>query len=436
MHPNGLVSSAVLMVSLAFSPPGGAGQQPVMPMPPVPAIGIDGASSAWDCEEVGAGVNWCRQTFSSLFGAPEMLSVLQVDTGRPGVKVRFAEAAHFSDPAPRLRLERTSDIAARTRAVAAVNGDFFDSFAHQGPLVIDGVVRSFAPKGHPQAKATFGLDDNDRPRFWAKSADGWLIPSGITQAISGGPMLVDDGIPAAFAEDDVFARTRHPRTGVCMSSNGMFYVVVADGRTREAAGLSLPELAAVMRAFGCTAAMNLDGGGSSTMWVRGEAARGVVNHPSDRVGERSVGTAVVILAPDTIVGDTGEAALTPAGAWSTSRRAAGFVGADYAEARSSTGARARWELPVYFTGTYKVLFHQLAAGGSRQLTFELGTRAVPVDLTGTATGWIEVGDLDVSVPEGLVPGPVFVPITVQSRVPGPLVVDAIKLQETASPANR
>src|SRR5205814_8412393 len=114
----------------------------------------------------------CHRQFGRLFDAPQSLAVLRVDLKRPHVRIRFAEAAHFSDPTPALRLERTSDIAARTAAIAAVNGDFFDSFVHQGPLIIDGHVRSFAPTGHPQAPASFGFDAHDEPRFWPNTNDG------------------------------------------------------------------------------------------------------------------------------------------------------------------------------------------------------------------------------------------------------------------------
>jgi hypothetical protein len=425
--------SSLVLIVLALSrvPMRGAAQQVASPAPAVPAIGLEDPASAWACVEVGAGVNWCSQRFAALFGAPESLSVMRVDAGRPGVRIRFAEAAHFSDPTPRLRLERTSDIAARTRAVAAVNGDFFDGFTHQGPLVIDGLVRSFAPKGHAQAKATFGIDDNEQPRFWSKGPEGWLIPSGIAHAVSGGPMLIENGVAAEFPPGDAFASTRHPRTAVCVAANRTVYLVVADGRTRQAAGLSLPELAAVMRAVGCTTAMNLDGGGSSTMWVRGEPLSGVVNHPSDRSGERAVGAAVVVIAPDVIVGDTGEATLTPETAWSSSRREGGFIGPDFAEARAPGGAQARWELPVYFSGAYKVFFHHLAAGGSSQVAIDLGKRTVPIDLTSRTRGWVEVGEIEVTVSQGLIPAPALVPIAVRSGSgsTGPLVVDAIKLEE-------
>jgi hypothetical protein len=407
-----LIAAAVLALG---APIGGAQTAgPVgTPAPAPPAIGLD-EPGAWACEEVGVGVEWCRRRFAHLFDAPQSLSVLRVDLGQPGVHVRFAEAAHFADPTPALRLERTSDIAARTPAVAAVNGDFFDGFAHQGPLIIDGHVRSFAPTGHPQATASFGFDRRDEPRFWPKTTDGWTIPTDIAQAISGGPMLLQNGSPVSYAADDVFASARHPRTAVCTGANRTIDLVVADGRTPEAAGLSLPELATIMRALGCTAAMNLDGGGSSTMWIRGKPPMGVVNHPSDDrkfdvFGERAVGAAVLVVARDVIVSGIDEAAIT----------------------RSTGAIEARWELPVYFSGVYKVFVRPVtppaSGGASRRVQIAIDKTTATVDLAGRAAGWVEAGSTTVTVREGLVPGPVWVPIVITSGSTGAMRVGAIRL---------
>ena len=75
-------------------------------------------------------------------------------------------------------------------------------------------------------------------------------------------------------------------------------LLVADGRNKQAAGLSMNELLQVMQALGCADAVNLDGGGSTTMVVRGQ----VVNHPSDNkefdaAGERPVANAIIVRQP-------------------------------------------------------------------------------------------------------------------------------------------
>ena len=79
--------------------------------------------------------------------------------------------------------------------------------------------------------------------------------------------------------------------------------VVVDGRSSQAQGMTTYELATVMQALGCTEAMNLDGGGSSTAWVQGQPYNGVVNYPSDNkkfdhYGEREVANAIVFIVEE------------------------------------------------------------------------------------------------------------------------------------------
>jgi exopolysaccharide biosynthesis protein len=76
-------------------------------------------------------------------------------------------------------------------------------------------------------------------------------------------------------------------------------LLTVDGRSAESHGMSLPELTDFLLELGCRNAVNLDGGGSTTMWLAGRLFNGVVNMPSDNKrfdheGERSVANAVVI----------------------------------------------------------------------------------------------------------------------------------------------
>lgn len=64
--------------------------------------------------------------------------------------------------------------------------------------------------------------------------------------------------------DQAFTQNRHPRTGIGLTDDNRLLAVVVDGRFSEAHGMSTPELAELMAVLGCTSAMNLDGGGSST----------------------------------------------------------------------------------------------------------------------------------------------------------------------------
>jgi len=112
--------------------------------------------------------------------------------------------------------------------------------------------------------------------------------SAVTTALGGGPMLVDKG--KIVAKD--LTGPRHPRTAIGFSETHLVLALV-DGRQKGLSiGMRLHELADVMKQHGCTTAMNLDGGGSSTMWHVGR----VVNSPSDG-RQRALSNALLVFAP-------------------------------------------------------------------------------------------------------------------------------------------
>lgn len=88
-----------------------------------------------------------------------------------------------------------------------------------------------------------------------------------------------------------FYRARHPRTALGWRADGRFVLVAVDGRQpRKSVGMTIPELAALMRELGCVEAINLDGGGSTTMVIQNK----VINSPSDPAGERAVSDALLL----------------------------------------------------------------------------------------------------------------------------------------------
>ncbi|MFE5340566.1 phosphodiester glycosidase family protein [Isoptericola sp. NPDC056578] len=106
----------------------------------------------------------------------------------------------------------------------------------------------------------------------------------LRTAIGGDPddWLLEDGEVTSSTSD--FATLRHPRTAVGLSADGTTaYLVVVDGRQAQSIGASLPELARLLGQLGADDAINLDGGGSTTMVARlpGDAGTSVLNSPSD-----------------------------------------------------------------------------------------------------------------------------------------------------------
>jgi hypothetical protein len=118
---------------------------------------------------------------------------------------------------------------------------------------------------------------------------------GVRTAISGGPVLVRNGKRQRFKAPDSDSyefgsmMERHPRSAIGWNENHYFLVTV-DGRQKGvSAGMTLNELAAYLVELGCQEAMNLDGGGSATLWFNGK----VRNHPCDGY-EREVANSLIV----------------------------------------------------------------------------------------------------------------------------------------------
>ena len=88
-----------------------------------------------------------------------------------------------------------------------------------------------------------------------------------------------------------FVSNRNPRTCLCVSKESVVFITI-DGRKNEAEGMSLIETQKFLLTIGCIDAINLDGGGSTTMWTKN---KGIVNFPSDKSGERPVSNALLII---------------------------------------------------------------------------------------------------------------------------------------------
>ncbi|MZD04437.1 sporulation domain-containing protein [Streptomyces sp. SID5785] len=170
------------------------------------------------------------------------------------------------------------------------------------------------PDGGSSVQATGDLVDDLRAlaapgqrlrvRTGLRDAHGRAFrPAPGTSVLNGGPELVRDGrvhVTAAadgmIQEDNPsfdygWVHKRNPRTLAGVDAAGRTVLVTADGRATDSLGLSVPEAADVARALGLRDAVNLDGGGSTTMVTDGA----VINKPSDATGERPVGDALLIL---------------------------------------------------------------------------------------------------------------------------------------------
>ncbi len=116
--------------------------------------------------------------------------------------------------------------------------------------------------------------------------------------LASGPMLIDEGEAIDHSQTPgSFYTQRHPRTAIGTDKRGNLYLVVVDGRSKgNADGVTIPEFINLCSWLGLRDAINLDGGGSSTMWTVDE---GVINYPSDNrkfdhAGERRISSGIVV----------------------------------------------------------------------------------------------------------------------------------------------
>ena len=113
-----------------------------------------------------------------------------------------------------------------------------------------------------------------------------------TKAIGGGPRIMRDGRVSVENEgfESNIVSKRHPRTAIGIDSQGNLIVLVVDGRMSfYSVGMTLAELAEEIKYHGAVDAMNLDGGGSSTLYFNGA----VRNYPNEGKGERAINNALL-----------------------------------------------------------------------------------------------------------------------------------------------
>jgi len=184
-------------------------------------------------------------------------------------------------------IENTSDIAADNNAVLAVNGDYY-GFRDTGIVIRNGVV--YRDEGARQGLA-FYRDGTVQVYDETATTAAELVADGVWNTLSFGPAIVEDG-QIVDGIDDVEVDTNfgnhsiqgeQPRTAVGIVDANHYVFVVVDGRSAGySAGVTMTELAEIMRGLGAGTAYNIDGGGSSTMYFNGE----VVNNPLGKGEER------------------------------------------------------------------------------------------------------------------------------------------------------
>lgn len=200
------------------------------------------------------------------------------DTSRQTVEATLVAAGHHRDTL----------LFVRSGPVASTSGT---------AIPRDGAVLAAYGAGL-RAKEVQAMADGDTVRVLLTTSPRMPSRHPPMLLIGGWPRILNDGRNVASQAPSVEgtisrnAEMRHPRTSIGFSrDSSTLFLVTVDGRSENSGGMTLTELADMMRKLGAWQAMNFDGGGSTTMVIDG----GVVNKPSDTTGEREVGNVLAVI---------------------------------------------------------------------------------------------------------------------------------------------
>lgn len=113
--------------------------------------------------------------------------------------------------------------------------------------------------------------------------------------LASGPLMLKDGqVCDLSGTNRNFVDTKHPCSAVALTREGKILLIVVDGRRKgKAEGINIPELVHMIRILGGEDALNLDGGGSSTLWSGALPDKGIANTPSGSA-ERKVANSLCV----------------------------------------------------------------------------------------------------------------------------------------------
>lgn len=231
-------------------------------------------SAHWQVKPLQKGIVFKKAVFESLYGVPQEISIFEISS-----------KDHHLDVLVHNPKEKTSIAASRSGALAAINGSYFNMktgnsvcYLRKDGIVIDttytGTLATVSNGAVLIRKGKLNLvpwiKENEKT---CKLKKGTILSSG--------PLMLLDGKPCDLSGcSQNFVNTKHPRSAVALTKDHKIWFIVVDGRMKgKAEGINIPELTHLIRILGGKDALNLDGGGSSTLWNSALSGSGIANTP-------------------------------------------------------------------------------------------------------------------------------------------------------------
>ena len=245
-------------------------------------------------KNIADGVTYTEQLYSDKNGAPVRVYLVTVKAGAGKLYTSLPSDGMALGSVQNMKNQINAAESNGKTVIAGVNADFFDmggTNVMRGLCIKDG-VKLTAPDDRPWFGVTFeGEADIGLATDYAK------YEGKLENAVGGSHVLLKNDTVKDTAVGTDFSDIRHPRTAVGFKPNGDVVLMVVDGRQKEISnGASLSDLAWLFGMLGCSDAINLDGGGSTTMIIRDNNQFVTKNSPSDG-WLRSVANGLLVLAP-------------------------------------------------------------------------------------------------------------------------------------------
>ncbi len=261
------------------------------------ADSITFVTSKWQTQKIAKGMILNQYSFKgNIFNSNQTVSILEINSNR---KIKFGFGYEEK------KLQNTTDFGIKANAIAALNGTFFDTkvggsvdYLKVNNKIINQNQLSKNKRAFHQKAALVISKSKISIKKWDET-DNWENNIHDSEVMVSGPLLLFENVIQNL-DTIAFNKNRHPRTVVAQTKKGKTLLITVDGRDKNAQGMSLFEVQKMLQWLDVHNGINLDGGGSTTLWVKGQPENGIVNFPCDnkvwdKAGERKVANVLFVL---------------------------------------------------------------------------------------------------------------------------------------------
>ena len=238
-------------------------------------------NATFETRKIAPGVVWKSHHFNhkDLFGANQNINILEV---KPRKRNRFFIGYEEKE------LKPVAEFGERSGATAGINGTFFDVkdggsvdyIRSEGKTITQNRLSATGGRDEKHQKAAVVINKGKISILKWDGSEDWELRLKGEDIMVTGPLLFLQGKQERL-DSTTFVLTRHPRTAIVQARNKRVILITVDGRNENSAGMSLFELSKIMRWLNAQDGINLDGGGSTTFWIKGQSDNGVINYPTD-----------------------------------------------------------------------------------------------------------------------------------------------------------